>query len=146
MAQEEVCSELTRPLTRRQHECVELVTKGLSSKEIARELGIAPSTVDNHIAQVMHQLGIPNRATLRAYSFAAPNLVSVNNDIVVDTRTKFHEELAAVRPLDSRISVAKIVKLRNSILVFSGVSYIALAVLIIFSTLITVYMFEFYRG
>ena len=48
-------------LTARQADCVALVAQGLSSKEIARELGIAPSTVDNHIATAMNQYGFTNR-------------------------------------------------------------------------------------
>lgn len=48
-------------LTARQADCVALVAQGLSSKEIARELGISPSTVDNHISIAMHQYGFTNR-------------------------------------------------------------------------------------
>jgi DNA-binding CsgD family transcriptional regulator len=86
MVQDGVRANLTRPLTRRQHECVELVTEGLSSKEIARKLGIAPSTVDNHIAQVMHQLGIPNRAALRKYNLVGRTLVIVEDAPVVEPK------------------------------------------------------------
>jgi DNA-binding CsgD family transcriptional regulator len=48
-------------LTARQADCIALVARGLSSKEIARELGISPSTVDNHIAIAMNQHGFVNR-------------------------------------------------------------------------------------
>ncbi|MDF8334759.1 response regulator transcription factor [Novosphingobium cyanobacteriorum] len=48
-------------LTQRQADCIARVAQGLSSKEIARELGISPSTVDNHIASAMHQFGFANR-------------------------------------------------------------------------------------
>lgn len=48
-------------LTQRQADCIARVAQGLSSKEIARELGISPSTVDNHIASAMHQFGFSNR-------------------------------------------------------------------------------------
>lgn len=51
-------------LTARQSACISLVADGLSSKEIARELGISPSTVDNHIATAMHQFGFPNRSAV----------------------------------------------------------------------------------
>jgi hypothetical protein len=47
-----------------------LVAKGLSSKEIARELGISPSTVDNHIAAVMHQFNLPNRMAIIRFAAA----------------------------------------------------------------------------
>ena len=54
----------TDRLTTRQVSCVALVARGHSSKEIARELGISPSTVDNHIATAMHIIGSANRAAL----------------------------------------------------------------------------------
>lgn len=53
-----------RQLTRRQSQCATLVAKGMSSKEIGRELGISPSTVDNHIASIMQQFNLPNRAAI----------------------------------------------------------------------------------
>lgn len=146
MIQDEVRAGLPRPLTRRQHECVELVTEGLSSKEIARKLGIAPSTVDNHIAQVMHQLGIPNRATLRTYNLASRSLADVEDDYSVDIRPNFDHDFITTRPPETPFSLAKIASLRNSILVFSGASPIVLAILTIVSALITVYMIYLYRA
>ena len=49
-------------LTARQQDCIALVAQGRSSKEIARTLGISPSTVDNHVASAMHLLGFSSRA------------------------------------------------------------------------------------
>lgn len=40
---------------------MKLVKQGLRSKEIARELGISPRTVDQHIAAAMETLGVHNR-------------------------------------------------------------------------------------
>jgi DNA-binding CsgD family transcriptional regulator len=54
-------------LTSRQVSCIALVANGCSSKEIARELGISPSTVDNHIAAAMHLIGLANRAALASW-------------------------------------------------------------------------------
>jgi DNA-binding CsgD family transcriptional regulator len=51
-------------LTERQTDCVARVARGLSSKEIARELGISPSTVDNHVASAMHHYGFSTRAAV----------------------------------------------------------------------------------
>lgn len=146
MIQDNIRASLPRPLTRRQHECVELVTEGLSSKEIARRLGIAPSTVDNHIAQVMHQCGIPNRATLRSYNLAARTLVNLDDQQSLTVSSNLDQNGIEDIAQDSPISVDKIVGLRNSILVFSGLSYLALAILIILSTLITAYMINLYRA
>lgn len=70
-----------RQLTRRQAECVELVSKGLSSKEVARELGISPSTVDNHIAAVMHQFNLPNRTAMTRF-FGHERSVDPSSSIV----------------------------------------------------------------
>lgn len=38
-----------------------LVKEGLSSKQIARELGISPRTVDQHVAAALEALGVANR-------------------------------------------------------------------------------------
>ena len=140
MVQDGVRANLTRPLTRRQHECVELVTEGLSSKEIARKLGIAPSTVDNHIAQVMHQLGIPNRAALRKYHLVGRTLAIVEDAPVVEAETDRDKEKIKGNPRKNSPSWQNIIRLRNSILIFSGISYVGLAFSIIFSTLITAYL------
>jgi DNA-binding CsgD family transcriptional regulator len=50
-----------RQLTRRERDCLELVAQGLSSKEIAAKLGIAPGTVDNHLKRAVKALGASNR-------------------------------------------------------------------------------------
>lgn len=51
-----------RDLTERQFQVVELVARGLASKEIAQELGISPHTVKNHITLISEKLGLdPNR-------------------------------------------------------------------------------------
>ena len=52
---------LPTALTRRQMECMQLVRNGLTSKQIARELGISPRTVDQHIAAVIDVLQVNNR-------------------------------------------------------------------------------------
>ena len=54
----------TERLTSRQEACIALVAEGRSSKEIARELGISPSTVDNHIAAAIQVVGSSNRTAL----------------------------------------------------------------------------------
>lgn len=47
-------------LTRREIECLKL-TSLMSSKEIARQLGISNATVDVHIARAAHKLGAFDR-------------------------------------------------------------------------------------
>lgn len=48
-------------LSQRQAECLRLAGEGYTSKEIAREIGISPSTVDNHISTAVDRLGARNR-------------------------------------------------------------------------------------
>lgn len=49
-------------LTRRQREIVGLIAQGASDKEIARRLGISTATAQKHVANLLHRLGVPNRA------------------------------------------------------------------------------------
>ncbi len=48
-------------VTARQRECLNLVYDGMSSKEIALQLGLGPGTVDNHIKAAMRTLGTTSR-------------------------------------------------------------------------------------
>ncbi|WP_083800393.1 helix-turn-helix transcriptional regulator [Erythrobacter sp. SD-21] len=48
-------------LTSRQFDCIRLVRKGYTSKQIGRELGISSRTVDQHIAAVIERLQVNNR-------------------------------------------------------------------------------------
>jgi DNA-binding CsgD family transcriptional regulator len=48
-------------LSLRQRECLDLVGQGLTSKQIGRELGLSPSTVDNHIRSALERLGVSDR-------------------------------------------------------------------------------------
>jgi len=50
---------------------VESVTRGLSFKQAARELGVAPSTVSNHLYKVYRKLNISSRSELA--NIAAPS-------------------------------------------------------------------------
>lgn len=51
-------------LSLREKEVVKWVTKGLSFKEAAREMGVAPSTVSNHLYKVYRKLNIASRTEL----------------------------------------------------------------------------------
>jgi DNA-binding CsgD family transcriptional regulator len=48
-------------LTTRQRDCLRLVLHHKQSKEIGRELGISPMTVDNHFRSAIQTLGVSNR-------------------------------------------------------------------------------------
>jgi len=48
-------------LTTRQRDCLRLVLQHMQSKEIGRELGISPMTVDNHLRSAIQTLGVATR-------------------------------------------------------------------------------------
>ena len=53
-------------LTRREHEIVSLMTRGLANKEIARELRIQNATVKNHIHSILSKLQLRRRGEVAA--------------------------------------------------------------------------------
>jgi DNA-binding NarL/FixJ family response regulator len=58
-------------LTPREIEVVALLASGMSVKEAASALSIAPKTVDNHKTQIMSKLDVHNRAELTRYAFVS---------------------------------------------------------------------------
>jgi DNA-binding NarL/FixJ family response regulator len=60
--------EAAEPLTPRQREVLQLIAEGLSTKEIAKWLGISAKTVDAHRSQLMKRLGIHDVAHLVRYA------------------------------------------------------------------------------
>jgi len=61
-------------MPRRQREVMELVTEGLSNKQIAIRLRISPRTVENYRAWVMERLGATNLADLVRKVLIAQNI------------------------------------------------------------------------
>lgn len=51
-------------LTAREHEVARLVARGLTNKEVARELGLADGTVKLHVHNILQKLGEKNRYAL----------------------------------------------------------------------------------
>jgi two-component system, NarL family, nitrate/nitrite response regulator NarL len=54
-------ARLSERLTARQLDVLRLMVKGRPNKEIARALGMAPSTVKGHLSQILACLGADNR-------------------------------------------------------------------------------------
>lgn len=66
LARERSSPVLPDALTPRQTEVALALAKGLSTKAIAKQLGIAPSTAKDHIAAVMFAFGAKRRAEVAA--------------------------------------------------------------------------------
>jgi DNA-binding NarL/FixJ family response regulator len=49
------------PISSRELEVISLVAGGAGNKEIAKKLGIREQTVKNHLASIMHKLGLKSR-------------------------------------------------------------------------------------
>jgi DNA-binding NarL/FixJ family response regulator len=58
----------TRSLTPREREVLQLVTRGMTNKEIGAQLHIAENTVKNHLRNILEKLHLQNRAQAAAYA------------------------------------------------------------------------------
>jgi DNA-binding NarL/FixJ family response regulator len=58
-------------LSPRQREILQLIAEGRSTKEIAFDLGLSPSTVDTHRTELMRRLGIHDVAGLVRFAYEA---------------------------------------------------------------------------
>jgi len=60
--------EAFTPLSPREMEILQFVTRGLSNKEIAGKLGISHQTVKNHMTAILHKLDIEDRTQAAVYA------------------------------------------------------------------------------
>lgn len=57
-----------QPLSEREMEVLEKITKGFSNKEIALELSISHQTVKNHVTSILRKLGVDDRTQAALYA------------------------------------------------------------------------------
>ncbi|MDX1689016.1 MAG: response regulator transcription factor [Candidatus Promineifilaceae bacterium] len=62
--------EVFEPLTPRQMEVLELVTRGMTNKEIALKLGISHQTVKNHMTAILRKLRCQDRTQAAVYALS----------------------------------------------------------------------------
>lgn len=60
--------EAFSPLSPREMEILQHVTRGLSNKEIALSLGISHQTVKNHMTAILHKLNVEDRTQAAVYA------------------------------------------------------------------------------
>jgi DNA-binding NarL/FixJ family response regulator len=60
--------ETFSPLSPREMEILQYVTRGLSNKEIAVSLGISHQTVKNHMTAILHKLDVEDRTQAAVYA------------------------------------------------------------------------------
>ncbi|MWV27889.1 helix-turn-helix transcriptional regulator [Erythrobacter sp. GH3-10] len=71
MRQVQETSDLLDDLTDKQREVLDLLVQHMTSKQIARELGISPHTVDQRIVSARRKFGVETRNELAAAYMAA---------------------------------------------------------------------------
>lgn len=60
--------EMFSPLSPREMEILQYVTRGQSNKEIAKTLGISHQTVKNHMTAILHKLAVEDRTQAAVYA------------------------------------------------------------------------------
>jgi DNA-binding NarL/FixJ family response regulator len=68
------------PLSKREMEVLAQLTRGLSNKEIATELGISHQTVKNHVTSILRKLGVEDRTQATLYALRRGWVRLQNND------------------------------------------------------------------
>jgi len=60
--------EMFVPLSPREMEILQCIARGLSNKEVARELGISQQTVKNHMTSILRKLAVNDRTQAALYA------------------------------------------------------------------------------
>ena len=64
----EGAEDMFMPLSGREMEILQLITRGMSNKEIALELGISHQTVKNHMTSILRKLAVNDRTQAAVYA------------------------------------------------------------------------------
>jgi DNA-binding CsgD family transcriptional regulator len=97
--------QLSQRLTRREEQVALLIVRGLSNKEVARELGLSNGTVKLHVHRIFQKTGVRNR-----YSLIQMGLMLVGSNSALLRRSLVDRDSAANtrnRGLNERAPVAQ---------------------------------------
>ena len=64
----EGAEDMFMPLSDREMEILHLITRGLSNKQVALELGISHQTVKNHMTSILRKLAVNDRTQAAVYA------------------------------------------------------------------------------
>jgi DNA-binding NarL/FixJ family response regulator len=64
----EGAEDMFMPLSEREMEILNLITRGLSNKQVALELGISHQTVKNHMTSILRKLAVNDRTQAAVYA------------------------------------------------------------------------------
>ena len=64
----EGAEDMFMPLSEREMGILNLITRGLSNKQVARELGISHQTVKNHMTSILRKLAVNDRTQAAVYA------------------------------------------------------------------------------
>ncbi len=67
-AERQAAAAVFRELTDQELRVLALIAKGKTNKEIARELNLSEGTVRNYVSNLLHKLGVSNRAEAAAFA------------------------------------------------------------------------------
>jgi len=75
---------MEQAITPREWEIIDLVSVGLSNKQVGRQLGLQEGTVKVHLHNIYTKLGVSNRTTLVCWRWRAPTGAPLRSDVVIE--------------------------------------------------------------
>lgn len=68
-------------MTKRERQVIELVSDGLTNKEIGQKLHLSPFTVKSHVHNILEKLAMHNRIEISAYAHSDKGFTDLQDSI-----------------------------------------------------------------